>query len=69
MLKHALKYLNTVHSSIGYTPKDGHKDTHTADVSSNLELNNMNKIKYTNIYIFAYVTIYTKGDGKYTSIK
>ena len=34
MLKHVLnKYLNTVHDSIGYTPKEGLKDTNPADVS------------------------------------
>ena len=51
MLKHVLnKYLNTVHSSTDHTPKEGHKDTHTADVNPNLELKEINKRKYTNIY-------------------
>ena len=78
MLKHILnKYLNTVYSSIGYTPKEGHKDTHTTDVNSNLGLKNIFKKKentqiYIYIYIyllFDYVKIYTKGDGKHTSRK
>ena len=69
MLKHVLnKYLNTVHSSTCHTPKEGHKDTNAADVSSDLELKNI-KIKYTNRYFYDYVKIYTKGDGKYTSRK
>ena len=39
MLKHVLnKYLNTVHSSTDHTPKEGHNDSTTANVSSNLEL-------------------------------
>ena len=70
MLKHVLnKYLNTVHSSTDHTPKEGHKDTNTADVSSNLELKKINKRKYPTIYINDYVKIYTKGDGKYASRK
>ena len=70
MLKHVLnKYLNTVHSSTDHTPKEGHKDTNTADVSSNLELKKINKRKYPTINIQDYVKIYTKGDGKYTSRK
>ena len=70
MLNHVLnKYLNTVHSSTGYTPKEGHKDTTTADVNSNLELKKINKITYPTISIYDYVTIYTNGDGKYASIK
>ena len=53
MLKPVLnKYLNTVHSSIGYTPKEGHKDTNTADVSSTLELTNINQKKvHKHIYL------------------
>ena len=44
MLKHVLnKYLNTVHSSTDHTPKEGHQDTNTADVSSNLELKRLIK--------------------------
>ena len=70
MLKHVLnKYLNTVHSSTDHTPKEGHKDTNTADVSSNLELKKINKRKYPTINIQDYVKIYTKGDGKYASRK
>ena len=43
MLKHVLnKYLNTVHSSTDHTPKEGHKDSNAADVSSNLELKKIN---------------------------
>ena len=56
MLKHVLnKYLDTVHYSIGYTTNEGHKDTNTADVSSNLELKKINKIKYPTIYIYIYI--------------
>ena len=70
MLKHVLdKYLNTVHSSTGHTPKEGHKDTNTADISSNLELTQINKRKYPTINIHDYVKIYTNGDGKHTSRK
>jgi len=70
MLNHVLnKYLNTVHSSTDHTPKEGHKDTNTADVSSNLELKKINKRKYPTINIHDYVKIYTKGDGKYASRK
>jgi len=70
MLKHVLnKYLNTVHSSTDHTPIEGHKDTNTADVSSNLELKKINKRKYPTISINDYVKIYTKGDGKYASRK
>ena len=33
MLKHVLnKYFNTAHSSTDRTPKEGYKDTNTADV-------------------------------------
>ena len=70
MLKHVLnKYLNTVHSSTDHTPIEGHKDTNTADVSSNLELKKINKRKYPTISVNDYVKIYTKGDGKYASRK
>ena len=70
MLKHVLnKYLNTVHSSTGYTPKEGHKDTNTADVSTNLEMKKINKRKCPNVFVNDYVKIYTKGDGTYTSRK
>ena len=70
MLKHVFnKYLNTVHSSTGYTPKEAHKYTNAADVSSNLEMKNIDKRKYPNISVNDYVKIYTKGDGKYTSRK
>ena len=49
MLKHVFnKYLNTVHSSTDHTPKEGHKDTNTADVSSNWELKKINKRKLPN---------------------
>ena len=70
MLKHVLNtQVNTVHSSTGYTPKEGHKDTNTADVSSNLDLKAINKRKYPHICIYDYVKICTKGYGKYTSRK
>ena len=70
MLKHVLnKYLNTVHYSTDHTPKEGHKDNNTADVSSKLELKKIYKRKYPNININDYVKMYTKGDGKYTSRK
>ena len=70
MLNNVLnKYLNTVHYSTYHTPKEGHQDTNTKHVSSNLELNNINTIKYPTISINKYVNIYTKGDGKYASIK
>ena len=70
MLKHVLnKYLNTVHYSTYHTPKEGHKDTTTADVSSNVELKKIKKRKYPTINIHGYVKMYTKGDGKYTSRK
>ena len=58
MLKHILnKYLNTVYSSIGYTPKEGHKDTHTTDVNSNLGLKNIFKKKKIHKYIYIYILI------------
>ena len=70
MLKHVLnKYLNTVHSSTYHTPKEGHNDSNAADVSSNLEFKNINPRKYPTISINGYVTMYTKGDGKYASRK
>ena len=70
MLKHVLnKYLNTVHSSTDHTPKQGPKDTNTADVSSNLVLKKIHKRKYPTINIHDGVKIHTKGDGKYTSRK
>ena len=68
MLKHVLnKYLNTVHSSTDHTPKEGHKDSNAADVSSNLK--KINKRQHPNININGYVKNYTKGDGKYASRK
>ena len=70
MLKHVLNtYLNTVHSSTDHTPKEAHKYSNTADVSSNLVLKKISKRKYTTTNIKDYVKIYTKGDGKYTSRK
>ena len=70
MLKHVLnKYLNTVHSSTDHTPKEGHNDSNTADVNSNLELKGTNKRKYPTISINDYAKIHTKGDGKYASRK
>ena len=44
MLKHVLnKYLNTVHVSTDHTPKEGHNDSTTADVSSDLESKKIKK--------------------------
>ena len=46
MLNHVFNnYVNTVHSSTDHIPKEGHKDSNAADVSSNLELKRINKKK------------------------
>ena len=63
------KYLNTIHSSTGHTPKEAHNDKASPDVAANLTLKSINKRKYKNISVGDEVKVYTKGKDNYTSRK
>jgi hypothetical protein len=63
------KYNNTVHSSSGMTPNQGHNDNNRVSVATNLAIHSINKRKYPSLSIGSKVKIYTKGHGNYTSRK
>jgi len=63
------KYNNSVHSTIGLTPREAHYDKNSPTVAVNLALKASYKRKYNNINIDDEVKIYTKGKDNYGSRK
>lgn len=62
------KYLNTVHSSTGFKPKDAIDDKNALDIKVKLELNAKSKRRYPRISVEDRVKIFKKA-GKYGEAK
>jgi len=63
------KYNKSVHSSIGMSPIEAHKDENRKDVMISLKLKSVNNRKYTRINEGDYVKIYKKGKDNIGSRK
>jgi hypothetical protein len=63
------KYNNTIQSSIGLTPNQGHNDNNRVSVATSLALHSDYKRKYPSLSVGDKVKIYSKGNGSYSSRK
>jgi hypothetical protein len=63
------KYNNTVHTSTGLTPNQGHNDNNRVSVATSLAIHSNYKRKYPSLSVGDKVKIYTKGKGNYSSRK
>ena len=62
------KYNSTIHSSIGYKPKDATDDKYASDIKAKLEINARTKRRYPNISINDNVKVFKKA-GTYGESK
>lgn len=70
MIKYVVdKYNNSIHSTIGLTPKEAHNDKNSPTVAVNLALKASYNRKYNKINIGDEVKVYTKGKDNYGSRK